>query len=110
MSCLHNKNLIFGSGDHTTSFNTTSWCCDCGAFRRRHDADWELPGQVVVEEAEVKVERSYNEIKAEKAHANIKKATEDSEAAVEKEEKVVKPEVDELLGSMPKKRGRPAKV
>ena len=107
MSCLHNKNLIFGSGDHTTSFNTTSWCCDCGAFRRRHDADWELPGQVVVEEAEVKVERSYNEVRAEKAHANIKKATDDSEAAVEKP---VKAEVDELLGSMPKKRGRPAKV
>ena len=107
MSCLHNKNLIHGCGDHTTSFNTTSWCCDCGAFRRRHDADWELPGQVVVEEAEVVVERSHNEVRAEKAHANIKKATEDSEKAVEK---VVKPEVDELLGSMPKKRGRPAKV
>jgi len=107
MSCLHNKNLIFGCGDHTTSFNTTSWCCDCGAFRRRHDVDWEFPGNVVAKRPEVVVERSYNEVRAEKAHANIKKATDESEAAVEKP---VKAEVDELLGSMPKKRGRPAKV
>lgn len=114
MSCKHNQNVIFGDGSFTNSFNTTTWCQDCGAFRTHHNGPWLVPGEELVkDEAPEPVVETYNETKAKKAHANIANVEEEETKAIdvlEEEHEEIKEKVEDLFGGKKKGRGRPRKA